>query len=864
MIRRFAAALLLLFAVPAFAATHSASSSRLRPVVTYDTSIGNGVDAKGFASLPLRAGANRYYVRSGVGDDTNTCVQAQSPSTPKATIASAITCVTDSNGDQLLVAEGTSYSEGLPNMCGKRGFSAVYPTVLQSYDPADPTNEAKLGRATANRPVVDTGAAGMDLGSGGGACGTLGSAKMFAIRGFVVDPGSASPGLYISVYPAATGTNDYVLFENNIFRYTEVFVDDATSAAGLADHFILRNNSFYGSWDASTSHGAGSQGAYADNISHVTFEDNVFWHNGYEIGASRDAATSSGGLVGDEVFRHAYYINHDCRNAVSRRNLIIDGPADGGQNRSHTLVQGNLYIDNPTAVALGGGPAYNIAKPLGVDLDFASNVIIGSQNLTTALPRGTGIISANGRPTSIARYNLLARSALGLSATGTTEDIGFGTGDFTSFNLPNYMTWDHNTVYLWSDPSVQTSESGPGATFATYTNNIWDKATSGSNVVNTGVTFTYAHTAAQLYAALGFADKTALINYAIAHPEAHIQRLALSQLQSGYGIRGPPLGAIAATINPAQGTADSSIFVGTKDGSTLSATGLPTGLTIDSPTRSWTYNGVAAAASGTFPLTETWGGTTRTTTISYNIAAPPVLTSGTATAINSTSATVGATTDTGSGKLYFVVTTSSTQPSQAQIVAGQDATGTSVAAGRSGFVTVTSTGAKTATANGLSPSTSGYFAHLVQQGGAGNWSNRVSSGTFSTPAQTLGSELLTNGTFAAAAPPPTLASGVTITSGHATVSNGGQLVTWSGVLTSGNLYRVSLDYNCTSGAKLRVNNSATNGAAIMSTSTTLTCDSATHTITFADFIATGADLSIEADSATYSGWIDNVSAKQVI
>jgi hypothetical protein len=838
------------------------SISNPSPAYTYDTTIGNGVDSAGFAALPLRAGANRYYVGAG-GSDANA---GTSHALRKATLAAAVALVADSNGDQVLVAQGSTFSEVIPNMNGKRGFSPLYPTVIQSYDPADPLNEAKYGRASgSNRPVVNTGASGIDLGGGGGPAPTQPAGK-FVIRGLDFNPGNVS-SQYMSVVPSTTASNDYILYENNLFRYTEVYVDQATSPNGVGKCFIMRNNAFYGSWRNLTDHGAGSQGAYADNIAGVTFEDNVFWHNGWQIGVSRDNTAATGGLGGDEIFRHSYYIQQDCRNSIVRRNLIIDGPADGGQNRAHTLLEGNVYIDNPTTVALGGGAAYDVAKPYGVDLDFTRNIIIGDADITTSFPRGQAIVSINGRPISKARYNAVVRSRAGTSG----GQASFSTGALSTANQPNYMTWDHNVVYQWSSAAAalnDTTGAYPAQNFPTYTNNVWDAATSGSNTNDAGTVFTNAYTAASLYAALtatypSITDKTSLINYAIANPEAQVQRKIVALMQAGYNVPAATLGPVTATINPAQGTADGSILVGTTDGSTITTSGLPTGLTVDSSTRSWAYDGTSPAASGTFTLTETLNGVSNNSTISYNIANPPVLSSAVGTAINSTQATVGATTDTGSGTLYFVVTTSVTKPTATQIMAGQDATGTAVPAGRSGSVAVSSTGAKTMTANGLTPSTSGYFAHLTQKGGAGNQSTVISSASFSTPAQTLGSELLTNGTYASAGPPPTLGSGVTITSGHAQGTNVTTIAQWTGVLTPGNLYRVVTDYNCTSGSGLRVNNSTTNGAAIKSTAT-ITVDGATHTVTFTDFVASGTDLSIEADAALYTGWIDNTSCKQVI
>jgi hypothetical protein len=125
---------------------------------------------------------------------------------------------------------------------------------------------------------------------------------------------------------------------------------------------------------------------------------------------------------------------------------------------------------------------------------------------------------------------------------------------------------------------------------------------------------------------------------------------------------------------------------------------------------------------------------------------------------------------------------------------------------------------------------------------------------------TFGSELFSNGTFASAAPPPTPGSGCTVSGGKLNCSGGAQLCWETGLTTAGNVYRMTLDYTMTSGSKLRVNNSTTNGAAILVTSAAL---GSSGSLQF-DFTATGSDISIEADSALFNGTIDNVSLKQKI
>jgi hypothetical protein len=125
---------------------------------------------------------------------------------------------------------------------------------------------------------------------------------------------------------------------------------------------------------------------------------------------------------------------------------------------------------------------------------------------------------------------------------------------------------------------------------------------------------------------------------------------------------------------------------------------------------------------------DTITGTSDTTDAAPDVTAP-VLSSPVGTATGSTTATVGATTDEGNGTLYVVVTTSATAPSAAQIKAGQDHTGSAAVFDDSQVITTT--GAKTFSATGLTASTA-YRAHLIHTDAAANDSNIVTSAEFTT------------------------------------------------------------------------------------------------------------------------------------
>lgn len=109
----------------------------------------------------------------------------------------------------------------------------------------------------------------------------------------------------------------------------------------------------------------------------------------------------------------------------------------------------------------------------------------------------------------------------------------------------------------------------------------------------------------------------------------------------------------------------------------------------------------------------------------------PVLSSPTGVSAASTTATVGATTDSSDGTLYTVVSTVATAPTSTQIIAGHDSTNGVPTNGFTGSVAVVSTGVKTINATGLTAGLT-YYAHSVHKDAAGNIGNVVTSTLFAT------------------------------------------------------------------------------------------------------------------------------------
>lgn len=110
---------------------------------------------------------------------------------------------------------------------------------------------------------------------------------------------------------------------------------------------------------------------------------------------------------------------------------------------------------------------------------------------------------------------------------------------------------------------------------------------------------------------------------------------------------------------------------------------------------------------------------------------PPTLSNPTDTATAKTTAALGVDTNEGNGTLYWVVSTSATPPSAAQVKAGQMHTGAAAAASGSQAVSGTGTQTVSGGATGLTAHTA-YTAHFMHEDVAANQSSVVSGDGFTT------------------------------------------------------------------------------------------------------------------------------------
>lgn len=496
------------------------------PAGYYDTAVGAGVDVNGFTRLPLREGAKRYFVNSATGSDGNSCEAARSPSTPKATAAAGVLCIQAGTygavqpagaGDQVLIAEGTSYSGHLQTMPGaleiRPGHSAVYPTVVQSYDPNDPLNEQKYGRATGGRrPKLNT-----QRQSPGELTvfHCTPTCSYYAFRGLDFDQGDThSNGL------SFPGGNDYILFENNIFRYMGIALNSHHKVT--KQRHIFRKNAFYGAWDNFGRAG----GIYGDDTAGITIEDNIFWHMGWRIGVSRAAPLEEGGPT---IFNQSVYLQSNTTDTVARRNVFMDSAASGLTMRGDSKAYENVFIDEPIGIVMGFGDDYSVSRPTGIDIEIYSNLFVGDADTSPSTPRGIAIYTANGRPGSFVRNNVLLHSR---DMAGVNTIAFFNT---TYYDQPSYMDYVGNLIYRYSERVSNFGGEFPNQVFSTFENNLWDAPTLGTNTNHAGTTFPNPVNAAQIYTFLGCETKEGCAQQMVEAPEQSWANRIRNYVFQGYG-----------------------------------------------------------------------------------------------------------------------------------------------------------------------------------------------------------------------------------------------------------------------------------------------------------------------------------------
>jgi hypothetical protein len=500
---------------------------------TYDTRVGGGAESDGTPILTKDANA-RYIYWNPTHANASDANAGTDPSRPKATPASAWSALRSGYGDWLLMAQGVTYSGGFGQIVNRSGLSASYPIVVTTYDPADPANVSKMraGHVTMGTAQAQTTLSGYNF---------TGQNIVFEnidFSGPLVARVKTNAVSFLNWTEQTTSTTPNILFHNVRFLRHQVQLQSTGVAGVRMSNFIFRHCAFAYVSD-STEH---AQGLYLDGTAGITVEDSVFYHNGWSDDGTRDTATNI-----PTEFNHNVYVQNTTYGLLFRRNVNGHASESGLMMRGDGVANENVFANNPVNFTMGGGTAYNTARPSGVTYEARNNVIVGSENINTANPRGFGIGFENTRDGGVFDSNLIVN--VGTNSTANQVPVS-STWLSTEFNLPTYFNMTNNIVWRWA-PNFTTNSYGnnafmtriksrqyPAQLHFTYSGNVIhnDTAPTGDNRQTPVTAYpdptrdTYSYAAAN-----GYASETALWQAMVANPKAAWAKSIGDYIRAGYG-----------------------------------------------------------------------------------------------------------------------------------------------------------------------------------------------------------------------------------------------------------------------------------------------------------------------------------------
>ena len=240
---------------------------------------------------------------------------------PVATYAKALNIAQTGTGgttgglaNQFYFAEGGSYPcASITNPFQKyAGYSISNPACFQSYDPNDPLNSSKYGMAGTSygggggRPLftVSTGNFPGIIALSGGTQGT--QWNNWLLRGLnFSDTSTNSPNA------SWVGSNSNMLFENMVWNQVVPVWQTLDNVYNTSNNIIVRRCVSMGQYADNGAHQCGTFLAQAS----VTFEDSIFYHNGWSTAATRAVGSSAGG---GDIFKHSIYAHSVVAACLSR------------------------------------------------------------------------------------------------------------------------------------------------------------------------------------------------------------------------------------------------------------------------------------------------------------------------------------------------------------------------------------------------------------------------------------------------------------------------------------------------------------------------------------------------------------------
>ena len=246
------------------------------------------------------------------------------------------------------------------------------------------------------------------------------------------------------------GTTD-LLIEDCQFSY---FVNDITFQgyySGLTNVSIRRNEIL----DAYSTNGH-AEGMYAESVTNLTIQDNIFDHDGWNASVSGASPT---------IYNHDCYLHSSNNNCDITGNTFADAASFGLQARGGGIVDDNFFVNDPYGFSFGlvNGATTHAG---GVTGEAIGNVVIEPR--PDASGWGIGAYFGNLKPgggTKISN-NIFADDAPNANNPAMMFQPGNGVANPQQEVGLNTVVISNNTVYNWAFGVGLSSQYVPGSTGA--------------------------------------------------------------------------------------------------------------------------------------------------------------------------------------------------------------------------------------------------------------------------------------------------------------------------------------------------------------------------------------------------------------
>ncbi|HWE04799.1 MAG TPA: carboxypeptidase-like regulatory domain-containing protein [Tepidisphaeraceae bacterium] len=374
------------------------------------------LDAGGFTVVTPSPDSQLIYVSASGSDINNTGL---SPSSPLATLATAYGKLRNGFPDWILLNRGDTFNESFGDFADS-GRSKQEPAVVTDY-----------GDPTLARPVVDAGA--------NNAFVTSAANQHVDIIGISFTSSTHNPsspnftGQGMNGFYDLGGTTD-LLIEDCSFSY---FTFDLTFTAnyGPVNDITVRRSEILDAYSNNAT--AHSQGLYAEMVTGLNIQDNVFDHDGWNAAVVGAQAT---------IYNHDCYLHSSDNNVVVTGNIFADASSFGLQARSGGIVDDNVFINDPHAFSFGlvNGAT---TRAGGVSGEVVGNVVLGARQDPSGWGFGAVIGNLKVGGATVISNNIFADGGGSLAAInlqpGTTvvnpqQEVGL-----------NSVVISDNVVYNW-------------------------------------------------------------------------------------------------------------------------------------------------------------------------------------------------------------------------------------------------------------------------------------------------------------------------------------------------------------------------------------------------------------------------------